>query len=183
MDDCGPSDSRPETETVGPTAFFSGVSSVGAIGERGRIGGQEALDDGAGSWVGGKRRAFVGFGHEHVAVHAPAGLFPAALQEHCRAAPEGCARTEAVVVLMRGLDAAYLEKRTRAKDAVLVRLPKIAVKAGCRIRRRSSRAHGAARRRWGGLPVQAWFRLARAPAASARTQTTRQARTPLARVA
>ena len=84
----------------------------------------------AGSVVSGVRSSALGT--STLPFTLPPAFFWPPSREQVRAAPEGRARTEAVVVLVCGLDAANLEKRSRAENAVLVRLPDVAMKSAAK---------------------------------------------------
>ena len=103
---------------------------VGAVRQLRRIGIQKPLDDGARRGVGRQRRTLVGQRHQHVAVHAALHPVLARLQENFRSAPNRRRESEAVIVVVRRLDAAHLEKRTRAENAVPVGFEDAAVDAG-----------------------------------------------------
>ena len=77
----------------------------------------------SGRTLGGER-------HEDIPVDAAAHLGLAALDEQIAAAPDGSGDGEAVIVVVRGLDAAGLKERAGTEDAVAMRLVDGAVDAG-----------------------------------------------------
>ena len=107
-----------------------------------RIGVQKALHNGASRGIGNQGCALVRQGHERIPVHAAPhpGLTP--FEENVGPAPQGRRESEAVVVIVRRLDASHLKERSRTENAVSVRLEQRAVDR----RRDWSARHKGARR-------------------------------------
>ena len=95
---------------------------VGAIRNLIGIRIQNQQDEGAQSRVGGQRGPFRGQRHQDISVHHAAGLLLAHIEGDEGPAPEGRFDSEAILVIVRGLQPSHLKEGPRAEDAVLMGL-------------------------------------------------------------
>ncbi len=100
---------------------------VGAVGQLGRVSGQDAGHVSGNGWIGGQRGALIGERHQHVAINHSARALLAAGEREEGVSPQRAGQVRAVVVLAGRLDAAHLKERAGAEDAVEVRFEETAV--------------------------------------------------------